>query len=109
MAINVKLVRMITGEELIAEIMPSSDTEVKMRNPVRIVVIPQDPRMQHDPNRKEQIGLAPWAHFTEDRIFTVDKSHVVCIMNPIKDFINQYNTMFGGIVMPNSSLLVPGA
>lgn len=108
MAINVKLVRLITGEELIAEIMPSSDTVVKMRNPVRIVIIPQDPRLQYDPNRKEQIGLAPWATFTEDRIFMVDKSHVLCIMNPVKEFINQYQTMFGGIITPSTGLLVPG-
>jgi len=36
-------------------------------------------------------------------------SHVLCIMTPIKEFINQYNSMFGGLVLPTSNLITPGA
>ena len=27
----------------------------------------------------------------------------------IKEFVNQYNTMFGGLVVPSSNLIIPGA
>jgi hypothetical protein len=31
------------------------------------------------------------------------------MMNPVKEFVNNYNSMFGGIVTPSSKLILPGA
>lgn len=100
---NIKIVKLLTGEEILAKVLPSSDHVVIMENPVRIVVMPNkiDPKT---PN----IGFAPWAEFSDDREFVVDKSHVVAIMTPIKEFVNQYNTMFGKLVTPQSGLILPG-
>ena len=106
---NIKIIKLLTGEELIAKVLPSSNDVVKLENPVRIVVIPPDPRMQFDPKKSANIGLAPWAEFTDDREFVLDKSHVLAIMNPIKEFVNQYNTMFGGLVVPTNNLILPGS
>jgi hypothetical protein len=55
------------------------------------------------------VGFAPWAEFSDDKTFTIDKSHIIAIINPIKEFINQYNSMFGGLVVPSSNLILPGA
>lgn len=100
---SIKIVKLLTGEEILAKVLPSSDHVVIMENPVRIVVMPNkiDPKT---PN----IGFAPWAEFSDDREFVVDKSHVVAIMTPIKEFVNQYNTMFGKLVTPQSGLILPG-
>lgn len=101
---SVKIVRLLNGEELIAKVLPSSADVVKMENPVRIVVMPNkiDPKT---PN----VGLAPWAEFSEDKTFDIDKSHVLCIMTPIKEFVNQYNSLFGKLVVPTgSNLILPG-
>lgn len=100
---SVKLIKLINGDELLAEIMQSSDTVCKIKNPVRVVVMPNkiDPKT---PN----IGFAPWAEFSDEKTFDVDKSHVLCIMSPIKEFVNQYNSMFGGLVVPSSNLIMPG-
>lgn len=104
MAANIKIIRLLTGEELLADLLPTiTAKEVTIKNPVRIVVMPNkiDPKT---PN----VGFAPWSEFSEDKTFTLDKSHILCIMAPIKEFINQYNTMFGGIVMPTGNLILPG-
>ena len=100
---SIKIVKLLTGEEILAKVLPSSDHIVIMENPVRIVVMPNkiDPKT---PN----IGFAPWAEFSDDKTFTIDKSHVVVIMTPIKEFVNQYNTMFGKLVTPQSGLILPG-
>lgn len=100
---SVKLIRLITGEELLAEIMPSANTVSKIKNPVRVVVMPNkiDPKT---PN----VGFAPWAEFSDEKEFILDKSHILCIMTPIKEFVNQYNSMFGGLVVPKSNLIIPG-
>lgn len=101
MAANVKIVRLVSGEELLGEVMPSTSVLVKIQNPVRVVVMPNklDPKT---PN----VGFAPWAEFSDDKIFYIDKIHVLCIITPIKEFVNQYNTMFGGLVLPTSSGLI---
>jgi len=54
------------------------------------------------------IGFAPWAEFSDDKEFVLDKSQVLAIMTPINEFVNQYNSMFGGIVVPKSNLIIPG-
>ena len=106
MAANIKIIKLITGEELLAEVTISSPipTSITMKNPVRIVVMPNklDPKT---PN----VGFAPWAEFSEDKTFELDKAHILAIINPIKEFVNQYNTMFGGLVVPSSNLILPGA
>ena len=100
----VKIVKLITGEELLGEILPSTDAVCKIKNPVRIVVMPNkiDPKT---PN----VGFAPWAEFSDQKTFIIDKSHVLCIIDPITEFVNQYNSMFGGLVLPTSNLIKPGA
>lgn len=102
MAMNVKLLKLANGEELIAEVLDNSGAVVLIKNPVRIVVMPS----KADP-KTPSVGLAPWAEFSEDREIVLDKNHVLCIMNPITEFINQYNSIFGGIVLPSSKLLLP--
>lgn len=104
MAANVKILKLITGEELLGEILPGGPSVCEIKNPVRIVVMPNkiDPKT---PN----VGFAPWAEFSDQKTFIIDKSHVLCIIEPIKEFVNQYNSMFGGLVLPTSNLIKPGA
>lgn len=102
MAANVKLIKLLTGEDLIAEVVQSNDAnEVMVRNPIRVVVLPN----KVDP-KTPSVGFAPWADFSEDKVVAINKSHIVTTMTPIKEFINQYNGMFGGIIAPSSSGLI---
>lgn len=100
---SVKIIKLITGEEILAEVKDEFINPLPIKNPVRIIVMPNkiDPKT---PN----IGFAPWAEFSDDKEFVLDKSHVVAIMTPITEFVNQYNSMFGGLVVPKSNLILPG-
>jgi hypothetical protein len=106
MAANIKILKLLTGEELLAEVTETAPIPngLIIKNPVRIVVMPN----KMDP-KTPNVGFAPWAEFSEQKTFTIDKSHVLCIIDPIKEFINQYNSMFGGLVVPTSNLIMPGA
>jgi hypothetical protein len=106
---NIKIVRLLTGEDLLCKVLPSFGEVVRIENPVRIIVMPMDPRMQHDPKRAPQVALAPYAEFSSDKEFTIDKSHVVCIMEPVKEFAAQYQAMFSGLILPTGNLITPGA
>jgi hypothetical protein len=104
MADNIKLLKLITGEEVLAEVSDSIVSDkILIKNAVRVVVMPNklDPKT---PN----VGFAPWADFSDDKTVTLDKSHIIAIMSPIKEFVNQYNSMFGGLVVPTSNLILPG-
>jgi hypothetical protein len=105
MAGNVKLIKLTNRDEILAEVLHFDRDNLVMKNPVRIVVLGTS---KVDPNTPN-VGIAPWAEFSEDKDFMIDRAHVLCIMNPVSDFLNQYNSIFGGIIAPSSKLILPGA
>lgn len=102
MALNLKILKLIDGTEVLSEVLNETQTEVTIKNPVRIVVMPS----RSDP-KTPTVGFAPWADFSDEKEFTIHKAHVIVTMKPVQEFINQYNSMFGGIVAPSSKLIVP--
>ena len=106
MAMNVKIMRLLSGEELIAEIIDDAgDTnKIVIKNPLRVMIIPTKSTPQ-----QPTVGFAPWMEFADGNKFELDKSHIMCIMNPVKEFVNQYNQTFGGIITPNKTgIILPG-
>lgn len=102
MALNLKLIRLLNGEELMAEVVSSNDSKITIKDPIRVVVMPQ-----RDPKAPPSIGFAPFLEFSEDKKVEIDKSHVLFMVTPIKEFVNQYNSLFGGIVTPTTKLILP--
>ena len=100
MAINLQILKLTTGEDILTEIVDQTIATVSFKNPVRIVVVPsKDPR-------SPSVGFAPWGEFSQNKEFVIDKSHVVCTMVPIQEFVNQYNAMFSGILMPDKKIIL---
>lgn len=101
MATNLKLIRLISNEELMAEVLSETDTNITIKNPVRVMIMPS----KADP-KTPTVGFAPWMDFSEEKEFTIHKAHVIVTSKPVQDFINNYNSMFGGIITPSSKLIV---
>ena len=101
MATNLKLIRML-GEEVIAEVISETDTTITVKNAVRIVVIPD----QMNP-KSPQVGLAPFLQFSDQKELVINKSLVITTATPLTDFVNQYNSLFGGIQVPTSKIITP--
>ena len=99
MAKNVKLLKLITGEEILAEVIKNYDT-VTIKNVLRIVIMPS-----RDPSAPT-VGLPGWAQFAKDDEITLDKSHIIAIMDPIDQFVEQYRQQFSGLVTPSSQLII---
>jgi hypothetical protein len=100
---NVKIIRLLSGEEIMAEVVSDNGTVLSVKNPLRIVVVPS----KGDPSAPS-VGLAPFMQFSEDKDLTLNKNCVITTATPMKEFVNQYNTVFGGIVVPDSKLILPG-
>ena len=98
---EVKLLRFITGEEIITEIIEHSGNDVVIKNPLRILAVPGK-------NNQPQVYLVPWSEFTSDKVITLDKSHIIAIMTPVDEFLSNYKRAFSNILTPNpQGLIIP--
>jgi len=102
MALNIKIIKLITGEDIVAEVLSENDNEVIIKNPVRLLIIPNKAEPKFP-----TVGFGPFMEFSTVQEFTFKRDHVILMTTPVSDFVNQYNTIFGGIVVPNRNLIVP--
>jgi len=85
--VNVKIVKLTNGEELIGEF---DDSKHIIKNPV--VMIPLD---------EKRIGFNPWMPYAEDKEYQLKEDKILVVADPSKHIANEYNKAFGsGIVVP---------
>jgi len=98
---NLKILRLSTTEEVLGEVIEENKTHIKVKNPGRIIVVPS----KADPNNPS-VGFAPYMQWSEDKVLTLNASHVINVSTPLTEFVNQYNGMFGGLVVPPKSGII---
>ena len=92
---TIKLVRLKSGEDLVADIDINTDA-VTLENPAMIM-----PVGNPGADGQVQMGFGPWVPFAKSKTFEVPREHVVFIAVPADDIVNNYRQMFGsGIVVP---------
>jgi len=97
---TIKIVKLVSGEELAVEITEENDSSVAFKNPVACVL------QRSQQTGGAALGFMPWMH-AADGPFTVDKSKIICIANVADEVKNGYNQIFGaGIVVPPKDLIL---
>ena len=90
---NIKIVKMITSEELIGD---WNGTTKIITNPVVMV-----------PVSKEQIGFTPWIPLAEEEEIQLKESHILTVVTPDTKLQNEYNRVFGsGLIVPETENIV---
>ena len=98
---NIKLIRLQTGEDLIGDILTNENNQVVIENPCMVYVRP------NSTNTGASVGLTRWLPYAEAKTFTLDTKWVVIMTDPATDLKNEYNKAFGsGIVVPPTSIQV---
>ena len=94
---NVKLFRMWSGEDVIADQVGELTDTIVIRNP--IVAIPAG---------NGQMGFAPWSPLLKDKDIDleVSKKYVVYISEAQEQIVEQYEQMFSVIKSPSKKLIV---
>ena len=95
--IDVKLLRITTGEEVIAELLSETEETITVQN--GLVVLPTN----------NGLGFAPWASvISKDKPeITISKKHIVYIVETQEEVSEKYNEMFGSkLITPNEKKLV---
>lgn len=94
---NVKLIRMWSGEDVVAEIVEETDDFLTLVNPIVAV-----------PAGQGQVGFAPWSPLLrgKDTPLAVRKDYVVYVADTQDEMVEQYKGMFSLIQTPKSNLVL---
>lgn len=94
----VKVIRLITGEELMGKFVDETESAFEVGGLVTI----HHTQSQNNPE-STTIFLSPFAHLSKDKKLNLNKSHVLCTYEPIVELLNKYNSIFGsGIILPKT-------
>ena len=95
---DIKLIRLITGEEIVAEVVDWSDGMMTVKN--ALCVIPH----------QDQIGFAPWATVIDPDFpeIALDMKHVIYSVAVVPQVVEQYNKIFNtsDIITPDKQLIL---
>lgn len=94
---NINLIKLVTGEEIVTEVVSQTDTTVTIKNPLLVVMQPGQGGVQ--------FGFLPFASMVNGDV-TIEKSKTLYIADVKDDLRNNYSSMFGGIVTPSKQLLI---
>lgn len=99
---RIECFKLVTGEDVLAEVNLESEFRFVLNNPVAIAVVRGN---DGQPN----VGLAPFPIYApqiKGAKIELLKTSISYHYVPSEDFVNNYNQIFGsGIVIPNKTLI----
>ena len=102
---NIIALKLISNEEILAEVESETETEFVLCNPVGIAVV-------RGKDGKPNVGFAPFPIHSEQKTgstLAISKKNVVYSYVPAEDFIKNYNHIFGaGIILPGQQQIITG-
>ena len=93
---TVKLIRMWSGEDVIADLIKDEASSITITDP--IVAVPSQ--------QQGQIAFAPWSPLSQKGEIEITSKYIVYTTDPQPDIIEQYNTMYGKISKPTKKLIL---
>lgn len=97
---TIKLIKIISGEELIGEELPTDPGYVTLGKVFQVVIIPQK-------DGSQQVGMLPFHIHTKlhDEL-AIQKQHIIFETEPGKEILQHYQQFTSPIIQP-SSIITP--
>ncbi len=90
---NIKVVRLISSEELIGDWNEETNT---ITNPVVMV-----------PVAKDQLGFSPWIPYVDEEDVQLKEQHIMTVLTPDNKLQNEYNRVYGsGLIVPDADKII---
>ena len=91
---NIKLIRMQSGEEVVADLVEDRGETLVLSNPIVMV-----------PGRDGTVGFAPWAPLLAEDVkeLEIRASFTVYLSLPNDDIVENYKKIFSPIITPSSA------
>jgi hypothetical protein len=102
MMLNIKLIKMINGEEIIAKVKDEDATHITVTKPAIVMMAPGQ-------NGNMSVQMGPYCPYTDDDL-PIGRHVIVYMTNPNNELLNGYNNAFGSglLVPPSPSQLLKG-
>lgn len=93
---NIKLIRLTSGEEILATVEVDNEDFIIFKDPIAIYAVEEG-----------KMGFMKWMPYTmvKDGV-TIDKTKIVFITDPVEEVLMQYNEATGGLVIPQKKGLI---
>jgi len=100
--LNIKLIKMINGEEIIAKVKSENDTHIHVDKPAIVMMAPGQ-------NGNMSVQMGPYCPYTDNHL-EIGKHTIVYVAEPNNELLNGYNKAFGSglVVPPSPSQLLKG-
>jgi len=94
---NVKVIRMSSGEDVVADVLENKEDSLVLMNPIVAV-----------PAGNGQLGFAPWSPLLkrEEKELEINKKWVVYIADVNEELVEQFEEMFSPIQTPSKKLIL---
>ena len=93
---NVKVLRMNTGEEIIFTLISEDEDSIEVEHPLVAL-----------PNAQGQVGFAPWSTLAkEDETIKVSKEYVVYVIEARDEIVENYEKIFSPLTTPSKKLIL---
>tara|TARA_B100001250_G_scaffold405112_1_gene422056 strand:- start:860 stop:1156 length:297 start_codon:yes stop_codon:yes gene_type:complete len=89
---NIKYLKLVTGEELITEYIDEGSSIVTMKNPLGILMSQTE--------KGFNIQLVPYAGMAHDETIEVNHKNIVFTAEPEQKLRNQYESITGQVITP---------
>lgn len=96
---DIKLIRFINGEEIVAEILSEGATHTKVENACAI-------SLAMDQAGKPNLSMQPWSIFSTDKVLDINKQHVMFVTSIDPKIEMKYNEIYGKIIMPKQNIII---
>lgn len=93
----IKIVKLVTGEELIGDITDAIGGSIKISKPCMLHLVPS-----RSDSQQPAIALIPYAAYVDGHSVVVESKSIIWSEEPVQELYNQYNSIFGsGLVVAN--------
>lgn len=93
---DVRLVKLISGEEVIGEISKTEDgMYILLNNPIRFMATQQG------------VAIVPFNPLLAEEPLQIPRGAIMLIANLREEVITEYKSRFGGVIVPPTGLVLP--
>lgn len=97
--LNIQLIKLMNGEELIAKVKSEDDDTVTVENPAIVMLTPKPD------GTGVSVQMGPYCPHT-DKDISLNLTHILYRVEPTNELVNGYSKMFGsGLVIPDQTLI----
>ena len=110
---EIRMVRLLSGEEVFGIIGSAKDSdgkklsldeEIAIHKPMVLQVAPQE--NQKDPERVN-MAFIPWLPMCVDQVFNIPRRNILVIGIPLSEIVDHYKRVTSPIITPSDNIIAP--